>query len=68
MIYFLIYLFFEVIVSVNIASAIGSLATFFEIIGSALLGFIILNERGKFFLIYLKKVIYEDPYIHNVVL
>lgn len=42
MIYFLIYLFFEVIVSVNIASAIGSLATFFEIIGSALLGFIIL--------------------------
>ena len=42
MIYFLVYLFLEVIVSVNIASAIGGLATFFEIVGSALLGFLIL--------------------------
>lgn len=42
MLYFLIYLFFEVLVSVNIASAIGGLATFFEIILSAFLGFAIL--------------------------
>lgn len=42
MIYFLVYLFLEVIVSVNISSAIGGLATFFEIVGSALLGFVIL--------------------------
>ncbi len=42
MLYFLIYLFFEVLVSVNIASALGGLATFFEIIFSAFLGFAIL--------------------------
>lgn len=42
MLYFLIYLFFEVLISVNIASAIGGLATFFEIILSAFLGFAIL--------------------------
>jgi len=42
MLYFLIYLFFEVLVSVNIASAIGGLATFFEIILSAFLGLAIL--------------------------
>lgn len=46
MIYFLVYLFFEVIVSVNIASAIGGLATFFEIIGSAFFGiFILINFK-----------------------
>ncbi len=38
MIYFLLYLFFEVLVSVNVASAIGGLATFGEILLSALLG------------------------------
>ncbi|MDD2652512.1 MAG: FxsA family protein [Sulfurimonas sp.] len=42
MLYFLIYLFFEVLISVNIASAIGGLATFFEIILSAFLGLAIL--------------------------
>jgi 2-isopropylmalate synthase/UPF0716 protein FxsA len=42
MIYFLIYLFFEVLISVNISSAIGGLATFFEIIISALFGIAIL--------------------------
>lgn len=42
MIYFLIYLFLEVIIFVNISSAIGGLATFFEIIASAFLGLIIL--------------------------
>ncbi len=49
MIYFLLYLFLETIVSVNIASAIGGLATFFEIIFTALLGIAILaNFRNTF--------------------
>ncbi len=42
MLYFLIYLFLEVIVSVNIASKLGGLATFSEIIMSAVAGFFIL--------------------------
>jgi len=46
MFYFLIYLFLEVLVSVNIASAIGGLATFFEIILSAFIGIsILINFR-----------------------
>lgn len=46
MIYFLIYLFAEVIVTVEIASRIGGIATFLEIVGSAFLGiFILLNFR-----------------------
>ncbi|MDN5377582.1 MAG: protein FxsA [Sulfurospirillum sp.] len=40
--YFLIYLLLEVFVSVNISSRIGSLATFLEIIFSAIVGFILL--------------------------
>lgn len=42
MIYFIVYLFLEVIVSVNIASALGGFLTFLEIIFSAFLGFVIL--------------------------
>jgi 2-isopropylmalate synthase/UPF0716 protein FxsA len=42
MLYFLIYLFLEVVVSVNIASAIGGLATFLEILLSAFVGISIL--------------------------
>lgn len=42
MIYFIIYLFLEVIISVNISSAIGGLATFFEILLSAFIGLMIL--------------------------
>lgn len=42
MIYFLIYLFAEVIITVNIASVIGGSATFVEIIASAMLGILIL--------------------------
>lgn len=46
MIYFLIYLFLEVYVTVDITSRIGGLAMFFEIIGSAFLGiFILMNFR-----------------------
>ncbi|HHH72828.1 MAG TPA: FxsA family protein [Sulfuricurvum sp.] len=47
MIYFLVYLFLEVVVSVNIASAIGGVWTFVELIASALAGFVLLaNFRG----------------------
>ena len=47
MIYFLLYLFLEVIVSVNISSEIGGLATFFELLLSALIGIsILVNFRG----------------------
>jgi len=47
--YFLIYLFLEVMVSVNISSAIGGFATFAEIIFSAVLGFILIaNFRVTF--------------------
>ncbi len=42
MIYFLIYLFLEVVISVNIASKIGGVATFFELILSAGVGFFLL--------------------------
>ena len=46
MIYFLIYLFLEVVVSVNISSAIGGLSTFFEILLSAFIGIsILINFR-----------------------
>lgn len=47
MIYFVLYLFFEILISVNISSAIGGLATFFEVIVSALIGIsILLNFRN----------------------
>lgn len=42
MIYFLIYLFLEVMITMEIASHIGGVATFFEIIGSAVAGIMIL--------------------------
>jgi 2-isopropylmalate synthase/UPF0716 protein FxsA len=42
MIYFLLYLFLEVLVSVNISSQIGGLNTFFELIFSAFIGIYIL--------------------------
>jgi len=49
MLYFLIYLFLEVLVSTEISSYIGGLATFFEIIGSAMIGIaILMNFRTTF--------------------
>lgn len=42
MIYFVVYLFLEVLISVNISSSIGGLATFFEILLSAFIGISIL--------------------------
>jgi len=47
MIYFLVYLFLEVLVSVNISSSIGGLATFFEIVASAFFGAAILVNFRK---------------------
>ena len=47
MIYFVVYLFLEVLISVNISSAIGGLATFFEIILSAFFGITILINFRK---------------------
>jgi len=50
MIYFLIYLFLEVLISVNISSAIGGLLTFVEIIATAFIGIsILLNFRETLF-------------------
>ena len=42
MIYFILYLFLEVMISTSIASEIGGLATFLELIASAFVGIVIL--------------------------
>ncbi|MDY0117810.1 MAG: FxsA family protein [Sulfurimonadaceae bacterium] len=47
MLYFLLYLFVEVLVSVAISSAIGGIATFFEILLSAFVGISILINFRK---------------------
>jgi len=47
MLYFFIYLFLEVFVSVNISSVIGALATFLEILLSAVIGISILINFRK---------------------
>ncbi len=45
--YFLVYLFLEVLISVNISSSIGGLSTFFEILLSAFVGISILVNFRK---------------------
>jgi 2-isopropylmalate synthase/UPF0716 protein FxsA len=47
MIYFLVYLFLEVLISVNISSIIGGINTFFEILLSAFIGISILINFRK---------------------
>jgi 2-isopropylmalate synthase/UPF0716 protein FxsA len=47
MMYFIVYLFLEVLISVNISSTIGGLATFVEIIFSAFFGISILINFRK---------------------
>ena len=47
MLYFVIYLFLEVLISVNISSAIGGLMTFLEIVLSAFIGIAILVNFRK---------------------
>lgn len=50
MIYFVLYIFLEVMISTKIASVIGGFATFLEIIVSAMVGFgLIANFRYTFF-------------------
>ena len=50
MVYFLLYLFLEVMITVNISSAIGGFATFLEIILSALIGVaILINFKNTLF-------------------
>lgn len=56
MLYFLIYLFLEVLVSTEISSYIGGLATFFEIIGSAMIGIAILMKFRTTFMQNLQAV------------
>jgi 2-isopropylmalate synthase/UPF0716 protein FxsA len=47
MVYFIVYLFLEVLISVNISASIGGLATFFEIILTAFIGIsILINFRA----------------------
>jgi len=47
--YFLLYLFLEIVISVNISSAIGALLTFVEVVLSAMVGiYILLNFRSTF--------------------
>ena len=50
MLYFVLYLFLEVMVSVNLSSQIGGFNTFLELIGSAFFGFVLLvNFRSTLF-------------------
>ena len=60
MIYFLLYLFLETIISVNIASAIGGLATFLEIVFTAFVGIAILANFRNTFLENLMAVSYAQ--------
>ena len=59
MIYFIVYLFLEVLISVNISSAIGGLATFFEILLSAFFGISILINFRKTLLENMNAVSYS---------
>ena len=59
MIYFVLYLFLEVIISVNISSSIGGLMTFAEIVMSAFIGISILINFRKTLVENLKAVSYN---------
>ena len=59
MIYFVVYLFLEVLISVNISSLIGGFLTFIEIILSAMIGISILMNFGKTFMQSLQAVSYS---------
>jgi len=50
MLYFVLYLFLEVMISVNISSQIGGFYTFLELVASAFVGFVLLvNFRATLF-------------------
>jgi 2-isopropylmalate synthase/UPF0716 protein FxsA len=59
MLYFLVYLFLEVLVSVSISSAIGSVMTFLEIVGSAAIGITILINFRKTLVANITAVAYD---------
>lgn len=67
--YFLIYLFLEVLVSLSIASYLGVLLTFLEIIASAMLGVLILANYGKstneFIYMLQKREISQEEFLAN---
>ena len=59
MFYFLVYLFLEVVISVNISSELGGLLTFFEILFSAFVGISILVNFRQTFMQNLRSVSYS---------
>jgi len=67
MIYFLIYLFLEITVTINIARYIGSFATFVEVVVSAAIGLLIIanlkNSLSEGFRALLEKRITEEEFI-----
>ncbi len=67
MIYFLIYLFLEITVTINIAKYIGSFATFVEVVASAVIGLLIIanlkNSLSEGFRALLEKRITEEEFI-----
>jgi len=67
MIYFLIYLFLEITVTINIAKYIGSFATFVEVVVSAAIGLLIIanlkNSLSEGFRALLEKRITEEEFI-----
>ncbi len=67
MIYFLIYIFLEITVTLNIARYIGSFATFIEVIVSAIIGFIIIgnlkNSLSEGFRALVEKRISEEDFM-----
>jgi 2-isopropylmalate synthase/UPF0716 protein FxsA len=65
MIYFLVYLFLEVLISVNISSAIGGIATFFEILASAFGGIYILMHFKRSILENMTAVSYSCIDLHE---
>ncbi len=68
MIYFLIYLFLEITVTLNIAKEIGSFYTFLEVIISAIVGFLIIgnlrNTLSEGFRAIVEKRITEEEFIN----
>ncbi len=67
MVYFLLYLFLEITITLNIASKIGSFATFVEVIVSAFVGFVIIanlrNSIGEGFRALVERRISEEEFI-----
>ncbi len=67
MVYFLLYLFLEITITLNIASKIGSFATFLEVIISALVGFIIIanlrNTINDGFRALIERRISEEEFV-----